>query len=263
LQDAVRQTTKYDSEGNIIQSGIAMGTSENINNSFDILSALMMQNGTQMSQNQAVSFANGIQNNKENHPTYQALRFYTDFAQEEKDVYSWSNQKPNALEEFVRGNTAFYIGFAHNGQEIRQRAPEMNLEAVPLPQLNPSNPANIANYWVQSVVKESENKDMAWAFVRYITNPENVGRYTEATNQPTPFRSQIEPQRENPQLEPFLDNLLTAKTWYHGQDLQAAEQAFSDLIEGFKRPKPEEESLIDRNASLIYEAARKVQQTME
>ncbi|MFB6225855.1 MAG: ABC transporter substrate-binding protein [Candidatus Paceibacteria bacterium] len=263
LQEAVKAATKYDSEGNIIQSGIAMGTSENINNSFDILSVLMMQNGAKMIQNGRVTFANQIQKNTENHPTYQALRFYTDFAQEQKEVYSWNEENPNALEEFVRGNTAMYLGFAHNGNEIRQRAPQMNLGVVPLPQLNPSSPVNVANYWVQSVVGESENKQLAWAFVRYLTNPQNVKRYVEATNQPTPFRSQIEAQKEDTQVKPFLEQILTAKNWYRGQDLQATKQAFSDLVEGFKRPAPEEGTKRERNANLISKAARKVQQTLQ
>ncbi|MFB6181295.1 MAG: ABC transporter substrate-binding protein [Candidatus Magasanikbacteria bacterium] len=261
LQKAVKATTKYDSEGNIVQSGIAMGTSENINNSFDILSVLMMQNGTQMSQNRTVTFANGLGKNTKQHPSYQALKFYTNFAREEKAVYSWNENRSNALEEFIRGNTAFYIGFAHNQDEINQRAPQMTVRTVPLPQLNPSNPANIANYWVQSVVKESDNKQLAWSFVRYLTNPENVKRYTEAVNQPTPFRSQIEAQKENADLRPFLENILTAENWYRGKNLEAAKQAFADMIEGFKRPAPEEMPLEERNANLIGNAARKVQQT--
>src|SRR3989344_8528088 len=40
--------TKFDGRGNITQSGAAMGTARNINRSTDILAALMIQNGTQM-----------------------------------------------------------------------------------------------------------------------------------------------------------------------------------------------------------------------
>jgi multiple sugar transport system substrate-binding protein len=262
LQEAVKATTKYDSSGNITQSGIAMGASNNIGNYFDILSVLMMQNGTTLAQGQQVTFSRGVGQQKQNHPSLQALRFFTDFARENKKVYSWNTDKPSALQSFVRGNSTFYIGYAHEREEIMQRAGQANIEVMALPQLNPSSPANIANYWVQSVTKKSDNKQQAWSFIEYISRPKQVQRYLESTQQPTPIRSQIKPQRQLESMKPFLENILVVRDWYNGRNLEAAQAAFADMIREFKQPIPEKIEPIKRKARILNNSARKVQQTM-
>lgn len=262
LQQSVKETTKIGSDGNIIQSGIAMGTSNNIGNYFDVLSVLMMQNGTTLSQGQQVTFSKGLEAQKSNHPALQALRFYTDFARENKAVYSWNESQPDAKKMFTRGNMTFYLGFAHERDEIMQQAGQSEIKVKPLPQLNPESPSNIANYWVQSVTKSSEHKQHAWSFIEFITRPDNVRRYVQATQLPTPLRSQVNPQKQVEEVEPFLKNILTVRSWYNGRDLEAAENAFAELIREYKRPIPKKQKKIQRNARILNNAARKVQQTM-
>lgn len=263
LQQAVKKSTKFDSEGNIVQSGIAMGTSDNIGNYFDVLSMLMMQSGTTLGQGQRVTFANGLNEDPVNHPSVQALRFYTDFAKENKDVYSWDTNQENALDNFVRGNSVFYVGFSHVRDEIKNRAPQMNIEVVSLPQLNPSSPKNVANYWIESVVKESNNKNEAWDFIRFMSQPNNIQEYLSAVRQPTPLRGQIEAQKQSmPTVAPFLENILVIKNWYQGRDLDATRKAFSDMISGFKQTPPEDTERQEWNQRIISNGARTVQQTM-
>lgn len=263
LQQAVQKSTKFDSAGNIIQSGLAMGASENINNYFDVLSMLMMQSGATLAQDQRITFANQISDNPINHPTAQALRFYTDFAKENKEVYSWNSQQESALDSFVRGNSVFYVGFSHVRDEINNRAPQMNVEVASLPQLNPSDPKNVANFWVESVVKNSENKNEAWDFVRFMSQPENIQEYLSVVKQPTPLRSQIESQKQGmPEVAPFLENILVAKSWYKGRDIGAAKRAFADMITSFKQPLPEDTDRGEMNTRIISNAARTIQQTM-
>jgi ABC-type glycerol-3-phosphate transport system substrate-binding protein len=261
FSDIVRSGTRYDSDGDIIQSGVAMGTGDNIDNADDILMMLMMQNGVTVSQGGLVTFASGLKGSTPNHPSLEAMRFYTDFAQPTKDVYTWNPKMGNALDEFARGKTIFYLGYAYDRARIRARGPQLPLDVVKLPQLNPQLPGNVANYWVESVVKKTKNPNEAWDFVRFMTLPENVKRYTEATGQPSPLRAQIAEQQGNPDLEPFASQILQAKNWYVGRDYPAAQAAVKNLLRAYLQPYGENQRPNQRDAELVGLAQQVIQQT--
>jgi len=259
--EAVKKATRYDRDGNIIQSGVAMGTGNNIDNAADILIALMAQNGVTVARGGVVSFANGLDRSNPAHPALEAMRFYTDFAQPTKDVYAWNAKMNNALEEFARGKSVFYVGYAYDRPRIQARGPQLEIEAVPLPQLNPAVPGNVANYWVEAVVKKTKNPNEAWDFIRFMTTAENIKRYTEATGQPSPLRAQIAAQQDNPNLAPFAAQILYAQNWYRGADYNAAKLAFTDLLASYLEPYGENQDSTERDANLIGRAQQVVQQT--
>ena len=259
--EAVKKTTKFNSNGDIIQSGTALGTVQNIDASFDLLSLFMMQSGVKMSSGNAVTFSSGLSRPEPSNPTFKALQFYTDFARPTKDVYTWNDQMENALTEFVRGKVVFYFGYAYDLPRIRARAPQMNLEVLPMFQLNPEDPKNVANYWLESVVKKSKHQDEAWDFVRFITSAQNVKKYTEAVSRPSPYRSQIAEQQEDVQLVPFASQSLFAENWYRGRNIDVATEAFNELVTGYMAPYDTSKPL-ERDARLLINAATRVQQTM-
>ncbi|MBU0597032.1 extracellular solute-binding protein, partial [Patescibacteria group bacterium] len=252
--EAVKLSTKVNDRGDILQSGVGMGLGENVENSFDILSVLMMQNGIIIEQNGRITFNTGI-TQTEGHPAIDSLRFYTDFARPTKEVYTWNKNKISALDEFVQGRSVFYIGFAHDAGSIKTRAPQLNVGVVPLPQLNPGTPVNVANYWLETVVAKSENQNEAWDFIRYITLPDNIKRYVDAVGVPSPLRRHIEAQMQLPELEPFVSQVLVAKNWYHGKDIEAAKNAFDNLMSGYLDPYEEGEKENKRDQDLFNRAA--------
>ncbi len=259
---AVKKITKFNSNGDIVQSGVALGTGANIDNSFDVISLLMMQNGVNMGQGGSVAFSSGLGKADYTHPALQALRFYTDFANSSKEVYSWNKKMGDAFTAFVQGKTAFYFGYAFDNARILARAPGMKLKVIPMLQLNKANPTNVSNFWIQSVVKDAKNQNEAWDFIRYVSTAENVKIYTDKTGQPSPYRAHIKEQSENVVLAPFVSQVLFAKNWYNGRNIDAAEQAFTTMVEGFLEPYKEKEKPLDRDRELIINAARVVQQTM-
>jgi len=259
--DASQAATKFDANGDIIQSGVALGGANNIQNASDILALLMLQNGIGIEEKGVVTFAKGLERPQANHPALEALRFYTDFAKPTKEAYSWSEDMGNALDEFVRGRSVFYFGFAYDHPRIKALAPQMNLDVIPVPQLNPVSPSNVANYWIESVVKKSPNQNEAWDFVRFLTSEQNVKQYVDTTKRPSPMRVHIAAQSEDLVLAPFVSNILTAENWYRGRDVGAAETAFQNLITSYLQPYGEKENPLGRDATLIRNTARIIQQT--
>jgi len=261
--DAVKKGTKFDRTGKIIQSGVALGTPDNIDNAPDIFALLLMQNGIELTKGRDVTFENGVERGDiQQHPTVNALRFYTDFARVTKDVYTWNEEMGNALEQFTRGKSVFYFGFAYDAPRIRARAPQMNVEVTTIPQHTPEANKNVANYWVESVVKKSNNQNEAWDFIRFLSAPENIKKYTDVTRQPTPLRSQINDQLKNETLAPFASQALAAKNWYRGRDVDTATRAIRTLIREYRKPYGDNQNPNKRDADLISNTARVIQQTM-
>ncbi len=262
LMDAVRETTIFNEKGDIIQSGAALGTGANIARSFDILSLLMLQGGVKIAQGNSVTFDGNLRASVEGHPTLAAMRFYTDFANPTKDVYTWNEKMGDALQAFAAGKVVFYFGFAYDYPKIKAIAPQINMDIVPVPQLNPAKPTNVANYYVESVVGKTKNPDAAWDFVRFMTTPDNIKKYTDATKRPTPLRAQIKDQEKDLVLAPFVGTLLQAENWYHGKNQEIATKAFDSLIHNYLQPVGVKQTEAQRNVELIQQTARVVQQTM-
>jgi ABC-type glycerol-3-phosphate transport system substrate-binding protein len=238
-----------------------LGTGNNIDNGADILSLLMMQNGVTISSGGQMVLAGGTVQESGESPVLQSLRFYTDFARPTKDVYSWNAEMPNAFDSFISGRSVFYFGYAFDAPRIRSMAPQLNMDIIPIPQLNSQSPSNVANYWLESVVKKSTHQNEAWDFIRFITSAQNVKTYTDITNQPSPLRAQIATQKELPAMAPFVNNALTAINWYEGRNYEAAKKAFSDLMVGYLAPYGEREEPGRRDIGLVRRAVAIIQQT--
>lgn len=234
MQSAVKRLTKLDREGNLLQSGAALGSARNVERATDILALLMMQNGAEMLDLSGAAAFHKIPPLLQGLPTppgEQALTFYTDFANPQKEVYSWSAREPNALEAFISGRTAMMLGYAYHLSIIRARAPRLNLAVSPAPQIEGNPEVNFANYWIETVSRKSPNAHFAWDFLQFATSAERVTRYLEATGRPPALRALISSLSEKEYTGVFAAQALTAKSWYRGGNARAAEAALLDAID--------------------------------
>ncbi len=235
FQNAVKLITKYSGDDSIIQAGAGIGTARNVNRSTDIVSLLMMQNGAKMTNEfDEPTFHRTpaeLAGERELPPGVEALIFYTEFANPLETVYTWNSQMPDAFEAFADGKVGFFFGYNYHIPLLKAANPKLNYSFSSVPQLDPNFSANHASYWVETVAKKTENPDEAWDFLQHIIKKDNVEKYLERTNRPTASRSIMESQLENPELEPFVSQLLTAQSWYRGKDSNAMEGIMMDMIE--------------------------------
>lgn len=264
--EAVKKATKFDRQGNITQVGAALGTGSNVDNAADILSLLMIQNGVTVAEGSRVLFSSGLDGAgsvPEKHPTLEALRFYTDFARPTKDVYTWNGEFDKAIDEFARGKAVFYLGFSFDLARLKARAPQLHIGVAKIPQLNESAPVNVANYWLEAVSNKSKHQNEAWDFVRFLSTPNTVKKYNETNRSLSPLRAHVDAQKENAALGPFAETMLSAKNWYHGKDIDAADAAMKAMITDYLSPYSEEDSRspLKRDAGIIVRAAQVIQQT--
>ncbi len=257
FQQDVKKLTKQDLKGDIIQSGVALGGSKNIDRASDILSALMMQNGALMMDGNSVTFQTvpPIFRERGYNPGMEAARFYADFANPAKEVYTWNNQLDNSLKRFVDGKLAIFFGYSYHMPLIQAQAPKLNFSVAKFPQIegNP-NEANVANYWVETVSAKSKQQNEAWDFIQFMTTkPDEVKKYLAATKHPTALRALIPEQIENDELKVFAEQLLIAKSWYRGRDFVAADNAINQMIDEVIANPEQLETAVNRAASRVQQ----------
>jgi ABC-type glycerol-3-phosphate transport system substrate-binding protein len=255
---AVKKLTRKNEQGDIVQAGVPLGASLNIERYTDILSLLMMQNGAEMVDSQGrVSFHKTPAGfSQDAAPGAEALRFYTDFANPLKDVYTWDADMPNSLQAFIDGTSAFFFGYAYHAPQIRARAPRLNFGVGKMLQIEGSKlETNFANFWLEGVSAQSAYPSEAWDFIQFATAAENVQGYLNKAQLPTARKSLINQQLADPNLQVFASQLLTAKTWYCGNDYNAAEVIMGDMID---------QTLLDPTQApkIMQTAAQKIQQTI-
>ncbi|OGN12941.1 MAG: hypothetical protein A3A13_02795 [Candidatus Yanofskybacteria bacterium RIFCSPLOWO2_01_FULL_43_22] len=229
FNNAVERLTKLDASGNIMQSGAAMGTSENINRSTDVLMALMLQSGARMTDinNTSATFARSVNNTPIGEV---ALRYYTDFANPNIRTYTWNNAQPYSIDAFVDGKVAMMFNYSHQAGVLSQKAARLNYSVASMPQISESDIKNYANYWAVAVSKNSLVSNQAWKFVTYLASREGASSYLAQTMRPSARRDIIDLQKNDLRLGVFANQALTAKSWYQ-IDNSAIESIFAEMID--------------------------------
>ncbi len=225
----VQLLTKLDRSGNITQSGFALGTARNINRSTDILMDMMIQSGVRMTDddNRSAMFDQTVNGQRVGEI---ALQYYTNFANPRNQDYSWNDSQHYSVDAFTEGTLGMMVGYAHQTQIIRSKAPRLNFALAPMPQASLSDIRNFANYWAVSVAAKSTHSLEAWKFVNYLASKEGTTEYINATNRPVARRDLIDLQRNDPDLGVFAVQALSARSWYQA-DNTAIEGIFADMID--------------------------------
>ncbi len=229
FRNAVQAMVVLDDESRVIQPAAAIGTAGNVAHYFDLLSVLMIQNGaTMVTDRGSVSFASGGDNNRL--PGIEALDFYTKFSDPTFRTYTWDDTQLESLEAFTQGTLGFYFGYYEDLATIEKRAPNLNFSYTKLPQVDVNNPANYANYMVESVHIGSDVTEHAWNFINFLTREEQAQAYMEKTSKIPALRTKIGENQEDPIIGLFAQQALTAHSWYHGNDAEEAMDSFTEMI---------------------------------
>lgn len=258
--DDVKILTKKDNFGNIILAGASIGTAKNINRSTDILGLLMMQTGTQMTdpQSNRVIFNKFVSLDGQPFAAgEEALRFYTDFANPQKEVYVWNSEMDYSIDSFYQGKAAMMINYSHHIDTIANKAPYLNFGVVAIPQIaKGASDISYANYWAPAVSVNSKNSGWAWHFIQFMALKDNSLKYLDASKRPTARRDLVDSQKDKVHLGVFARQSLTAKSWYQIDNV-AIEKIFADMIESIVLGQSTIRQAIEKSANQINVLYRK------
>lgn len=168
--------TKYEEkekEKIIVRSGVALGTSDNIDNSSDIIAILLLQNG--------VSIPKGLDSTN----STSAFTYYGDFS---KKYNIWNANMPNSLAAFASQQVAMVFATSQQMLEVLEINPTLNVGSAKIPQLpaGSGSTTNVswADFWVESVSADSTNAEQveAWKFLDWLSQPEQqISRFEETS----------------------------------------------------------------------------------
>ena len=221
--------------GGIDRAGISLGTAENINRATDVLSLVMLQNGTKMvSDNKETATVNGsvILNGESYYPGKDALRFYTDFSNPTRINYTWNRQMPYSIDAFADGKSAMILNYAYQIPNLQSKNSYLSYGIAKMPQIKGRNfDVNFANYWAYTDFKKSKATEEAWRFLSFLASKDISQRYLQKTDRPIARKDLKDWQvKDNLQLAVFAEQSLTARSWYQ-IDPAPIEKIFSDAIE--------------------------------
>jgi ABC-type glycerol-3-phosphate transport system substrate-binding protein len=254
----------------ITQSAIALGTGTNIERSYDILSSMMLQNGTQMTSqdygtatfNQSAGQAAG-----DSIPGLRALNFYLQFADAKSSLYTWNSKMPNDVEAFEQGQVAMIIHYADLYRFLIAEKPSMksSIDIQPLPQVtDPSSP--LANGKLKTIAKmqvevapsakaDANRQKAAWSFIKYITSKQGSSSYLSAMKLASPLKE----SQGSPKFTAFTTEKSWSDLWFKGHKSLEVDQIFIAMIENATSGKFSAKDSLDQSAkdtSTILQAAK-------
>lgn len=164
IDDATKLSVK-DNNNNLITSGIALGTTANVEHFSDIFGLFLLQNGgdlKKLDQDAATG----------------ALESYRKFAEDQKNSF-WDSSMPNSLTAFIQGKVAMIFAPSWEILTIKAGNPDIKIKVVPVPVVPGGKPLSIANYWVEGVSRYSKNQIEAWKFLKFLVQKENLTKLYE------------------------------------------------------------------------------------
>ena len=242
-----RQLTEKNAVGEIVKSGLPIGTYRNVDNAFEIISSLMLQEGDPIINPapapRVVLGDGGVK----------GLALYTSFADPLDKNFSWSNRLPDSLTAFAQGTSVFAIGFFDDIARVRAINPHINLGIAPFPQKKGASfPVVFGRYSFPTVSKFTQNPLAAWQFVNYITRDEGASTYLKTTNRPPARRDLLASGKAPiPELDTFYRQALIAKAWPM-PDSVATQHLFEEAIN----------SIVSRTTT-SYQAVQNMKQRLD
>ncbi len=157
-----------------ITSGIALGTSNNVEHFSEVLGIIMLLDNLQdqKSVNNAWAasvFHKTISDNAQMERGGGDLRIFREF--EEQGI--WSANMPNSIDAFAQGKVAMIFAPTWQIPVIKAKNPDLLFAVAPVPQGLQGKRLTLASYWVEGVSKYSKNQLESWKLLKYMTEGSN------------------------------------------------------------------------------------------
>ena len=172
ITQIVPKLTVKDQSGNLITSGIALGTASNVDHFSDIFGLLLLQNG-------------GSLNKLDQEEASGALEIYRIFSEPPQGY--WTEEMANSTTAFIQEKVAMIIVPSWVILSIKSANPDIDMKVVPVPVVPGTALISVASYWVEGVSKFSSNQIEAWKFLRFLTEKENMTKLYEIQSKIRPF----------------------------------------------------------------------------
>ena len=214
--DIAEKVTRRDDSQNILKSGAAFGGYDNVTHAKEILSTLIMQAGSPITTRDAdgkVRSVLAISSADITQPAQSALRFYAEFANPSKTVYSWNRSLPPSRVAFGRGDVALYVGYASEYALLRAQNPNLNFTVALLPQIKDTSRAlTFAKMYAFAIPRGSLNPTGASTVALVLANVDGSRVLWKASGVPSARRDVLAEPADGPEAV-FRDAAIMGRGW--------------------------------------------------
>ena len=217
----------------INKSAIALGTYENIPNAPGIISLLLLQSGTVITENTTTGLTSVLRKGATLtgvSPAESAISFYTQFADSAKVVYTWNRALPRAQSAFLAGDTALYVGYASEYRFLKDANPNLDLDmtAVPSPQ-TATGRVDYARAYVFSIPRNAKNATASYQVASALASASQVPVFSSASGMAPALRSLVSARTDDANASVYYPLALISKGWLSPAPA-VTEQIFADMI---------------------------------
>ncbi len=231
-----QKIAKANNAGYFQKSGLALGTTANVNRAQDIMYLMLLQAGTtpytsDFSQSTIDQSGNNGATSANQYPGSQALTYYTSYANPSSPNYDWNTNSAYSIDAFANGQLAMMYGYYYDMTTIQQKSPNLNFGIAPVPQpVLGQNLVNYSNYWGYAVTKQSKSANWAWDFIKSMTTQSSLDAYYKLNPQPASRKDGIAEQTNDPVLSIFSSSTLTSKS-FHKANEQKVDAVILNMID--------------------------------
>lgn len=224
--------TKRDENNRIVKSAVGMGHFSNILHAKDILAMLFMQTGNKIVFEQNNRFVTDLSVSVGPLSLSRILQFYTDFADPQKNIYSWNKSLPLSRDYFTSSDLAFYFGYASELTSLVNKNPNLNFLATEVPQIKDSG-FKLTSARVTGLAISAFSKNMNTAFIAAGQMSNGDFAYKLAsTLGVTPARRDLLAVKTIDAYSPvFFASTLYAKSWLD-PSTKDTDDIFRRMIDG-------------------------------
>lgn len=250
--------TEKDELLNVRKSAIALGEFSNITHAKDILSTLLLQAGSKITAENSNGRWGSVleaRNESEMVPAQDALRYFTEFSNPTKSVYSWNKSLPEAKQAFANGDLALYIGYASEAEDIQKANPNLNYDIAALPQTREDETASVfARFTALAVPKGAPNSKGALKTAFELTSAETQREAVNILRLPPVRRDLLATQPEDPYLALFFRAAILAEAWLDPSPRESGTilRTMADSVTTNRNTIPEAVDNADRQLEVLF-----------
>jgi len=197
----------------VLTAGAALGSTGNVDHWEELLALLMLQNNVNLNNPGGAS----------NQAASDVINYFNSYVQQS---HVWDPNLPTSTILFASGKVGIIFAPSWKALDIIGANSSLKFSAHPVPQLpvDPNQneqPIAYATYWLEGVNNKSKAGPEAWAFLKFLTTPENQQKlYQSAVATGRPFgepysRKDLASQITNtPYLGAAISQLPISKSWY-------------------------------------------------
>jgi ABC-type glycerol-3-phosphate transport system substrate-binding protein len=211
--------TRKTPEGIVTKSLVPFGEYGNVSNARAIISVLLLQSGTKITEQQATQLRStlgnvDVQGASGVSPSEAAISFYAQFANPSKTVYTWNRALPEARQSFLAGDLALYPGFASEVTVLKQGNPNLEFDMAPIPQADLSGArVTYAHVYALAITKQSHNTNGAFSAAYMMASAQFAPVLDKALGMAPALRAALTPSSDDLYAPVYYPEALAAKVW--------------------------------------------------